>query len=152
MKICTDCGQEKPLSQFNICSNRADKHAAACKDCSRQQWNATNKLGLHKKMPATTTAQKHRYNLFRKYGLTLADEQRLLSLANYKCQACNSSLNLGIDHDHATGAARGILCRDCNTALGLLKENVESLLKLIKYLQSAPTTPNMLALLNYSPK
>jgi hypothetical protein len=40
-----------------------------------------------------------------------------------------------LDHDHKTGKFRGWLCSNCNTALGLVQENKETLQALIKYIE-----------------
>ena len=41
---------------------------------------------------------------------------------------------LSVDHDHQTGKVRGLLCSDCNTGIGKLKEKRETFLSAIKYL------------------
>lgn len=56
------------------------------------------------------------------------------------CEICGipgSELKRGLcfDHDHNTGNFRGWLCSRCNTALGLVSDNTETLIKMIKYLQ-----------------
>jgi hypothetical protein len=43
--------------------------------------------------------------------------------------------SLAIDHDHITNEVRGLLCRDCNVMLGLVKDNTETLKNAIQYLQ-----------------
>ncbi|MBM3661163.1 MAG: hypothetical protein FJW95_16895 [Actinobacteria bacterium] len=45
--------------------------------------------------------------------------------------------SLHVDHDHETGAVRGLLCFRCNGALGNLDENVERLADAIAYLDAA---------------
>ncbi len=40
-----------------------------------------------------------------------------------------------VDHDHQTGFVRGLLCRDCNAALGLFKDSQEILERAIGYLE-----------------
>jgi endogenous inhibitor of DNA gyrase (YacG/DUF329 family) len=56
------------------------------------------------------------------------------------CEICNapeSNFKKGLqyDHDHNTGKFRGWLCSNCNTALGLVKDNKQILQELIKYLE-----------------
>jgi hypothetical protein len=56
------------------------------------------------------------------------------------CEACGSKPDgrwgrLNFDHDHETGEFRGWLCRQCNIALGLVKDNAERLLSLALYLE-----------------
>ena len=42
---------------------------------------------------------------------------------------------LVLDHDHKTDKIRGILCRNCNLALGLMKDNINSIKRMIDYLK-----------------
>lgn len=41
-----------------------------------------------------------------------------------------------VDHDHETGLVRGILCPNCNRALGLVRDDVEVLQQMIEYLKA----------------
>lgn len=57
------------------------------------------------------------------------------------CDICGSPptgrvKRLSIDHDHATGAFRGLLCNLCNTGLGMFKDDPKLLEKAILYLRS----------------
>ena len=45
------------------------------------------------------------------------------------------STNLCVDHNHKTGKLRGLLCRTCNSALGLVDDNMDWLLNCIEYLR-----------------
>ena len=65
---------------------------------------------------------------------------KLLELQNNKCSICgrNSSRQkfiLGLDHNHKTGQIRGLLCSQCNSAIGLLKENTGTMKKAIEYIE-----------------
>ncbi len=44
--------------------------------------------------------------------------------------------NFCIDHDHATGKVRGLLCHNCNVAIGLMKDNTDLLKKAAEYLET----------------
>ncbi len=75
-----------------------------------------------------------------KYGITLDDYNTMLREQNCCCAICGKhkllfKIRMFIDHCHITGKVRGLLCRNCNMGIGLLKENVESLKKAIKYLE-----------------
>jgi len=57
---------------------------------------------------------------------------------NGQCAICDRIPDmLVLDHDHATGAFRGYLCRECNLGLGKLGDNLESILKVVAYLRGA---------------
>ena len=59
-----------------------------------------------------------------------------------QCEICGSMGTICFDHDHITGLARGWLCKRCNFALGLVKDNTETLEEMVRYLKSwiTPTT------------
>lgn len=51
------------------------------------------------------------------------------------CEVCGGDNKIHIDHNHITGNFRGVLCAQCNAALGLLKENSEIISSLSKYIE-----------------
>jgi ribosomal protein L34E len=71
----------------------------------------------------------------RSTGITYEQFMKKMKSVEGKCEICGSDLNPVFDHDHKTNRARGILCRDCNTGLGLLKEDPSVLLSAIRYLE-----------------
>jgi hypothetical protein len=79
--------------------------------------------------------------LKRKYGLTFETRDALLAAQEGKCAICSRSIVFGtaggahVDHCHTTGRVRGILCGGCNTALGKLGDTIESLERVVRYLQ-----------------
>jgi len=52
-----------------------------------------------------------------------------------QCEICGAFGKICFDHNHETGEFRGWICMRCNTALGLVKENTETLMALIKYIR-----------------
>lgn len=82
--------------------------------------------------------EKHRGRQYKKkYGISLQEYNSLLISQGGVCKSCGSPpsrRNLDIDHDHSTGMIRGLLCSNCNTALGLLKEDPLRIKKLLEYL------------------
>lgn len=79
----------------------------------------------------------------RKYHLTINEYLDIAEAQNFKCAIChkeNFPMNnchtglLVVDHDHVTGKVRGLLCHNCNRALGLLQDNVDYLKNAITYL------------------
>ena len=75
-----------------------------------------------------------------KHGTTLEERIRLFALQAGKCGICEKDLvgpvdkQTNVDHDHATGKVRGLLCMNCNTGIGNLRDSVELLQRAISYL------------------
>jgi len=62
------------------------------------------------------------------------------------CKICNihqskTLKNLFVDHNHETGEVRALLCHNCNTAIGLIKEDTNVLASAIKYLNGGYLEP-----------
>lgn len=84
-----------------------------------------------------------------RFNLTVEQYEELKSRCNNLCEICGkpetlmrkrrSGLNepaaLAVDHCHATGAVRGLLCQRCNSGLGLFNEDVDALHRAIAYLE-----------------
>lgn len=81
----------------------------------------------------------------RTHGVGWALYERLLSEQEQKCAICAISLDeyrrkytkhreFSLDHCHKTGAKRGLLCHNCNRAIGMMQDSVEILQSAIEYL------------------
>lgn len=97
--------------------------------------------------------------LLRKYGISLEELETLLNKQQGRCAICQKHWRhcvvaklpryevmflhyLYVDHDHAKGSVRGLLCNGCNTAIGMLEEDPVRLKAAIDYLQgSRGSTP-----------
>jgi hypothetical protein len=77
--------------------------------------------------------------LLAKFGLSLEDYERRLDAQDGGCAGCGARPGdgvLAVDHDHATGRVRGLLCRGCNVALGQVRDAPETLRRLAAYLEA----------------
>ncbi|MFD0690363.1 endonuclease VII domain-containing protein [Actinomadura fibrosa] len=84
---------------------------------------------------AGLSRQSNRQNhLRRRYGLEEADVRRLLDAQGGLCAVCWDVPAEHVDHDHATGAVRGIACGACNTGMGQLGDDPTSLRRAADYL------------------
>jgi hypothetical protein len=81
--------------------------------------------------------------LNRTYGITINDYREMLEEQGHRCKLCGSegftmkdshNIKLVVDHCHKDGHVRGLLCHNCNRALGLLQDDKETLQKAIDYL------------------
>jgi hypothetical protein len=88
---------------------------------------------------AATRNQKRITSIEKKYGLTEAAFRSMLLDQGGGCAVCQridwNSKGPCVDHDHATGRVRGILCSNCNSAAGLLGEDPARAMKLAAYLE-----------------
>jgi hypothetical protein len=83
--------------------------------------------------------------LKRNYGMTYKQYQEMLIEQDSKCFLCGGpgflmnkerhKLALVVDHCHETGKVRGLLCHNCNRALGLFKDNPDVLIKAAEYVR-----------------
>lgn len=80
----------------------------------------------------------HKHKIIEKlYGLTGDQYDALVAQADDKCQACGdivwSKKNFHVDHDHTDGFIRGIICSNCNFAIGHLKNDPERMIRVALY-------------------
>lgn len=118
-----------------------------CRACRREaslKYHFKNRdrcIGMQKtwrsKNPEKVKAFNNRRTL-RAYGIESKDFQVALFEQNGVCKICKNPPEdgraLAIDHCHDTGKFRGLLCRKCNSAIGLLGHDIEVLSSAIKYL------------------
>lgn len=83
------------------------------------------------------------FNLKRRWGMSVAEADALIAKQGGLCLVCGCVMTLTkgprraqIDHDHKTGLFRGVLCRHCNTGIGLLGDDPEVLMKAAAYLEA----------------
>lgn len=77
----------------------------------------------------------------RRFGLTLGQYAHLLATQNAACAICgrlDADKRLAVDHCHATGRVRGLLCQNCNQALGKMQDAPERLRAAASYLERPP--------------
>ena len=80
-------------------------------------------------------AYMHGNHRLRKYGLTEEAYTRLLAAQGGTCRICPRTVNLVVDHDHANGEVRGILCHKHNVAIGLLGDGLTDVERAVAYLR-----------------
>jgi hypothetical protein len=89
----------------------------------------------------------------KKYGISKVEYARILASQNGVCAICckkpgwakKSERRLAVDHDHATGAVRGLLCFLCNGMLGKAKDKIRTLKRAIAYLEKHNVQPRPVA-------
>ena len=78
--------------------------------------------------------------LVKKFGITLEDYNKMFKEQKGCCAICcrhqtEFDKRLAVDHCHSTGKVRGLLCQQCNQALGMFYDNITTLKNAISYLE-----------------
>lgn len=124
-------------------TNRQKKYESGkCRIELNAQNNALRKERESKWTDERRNAEKRRrYNswLKRKYGISIDDYESMLSTQGGSCKICKTTEPRGkgtfhVDHCHGSGKVRALLCTECNMMLGLAKDNRDTLLAAIDYL------------------
>lgn len=117
-----------------------------CRACQRERER------VYKRKPESKAREQERtrryadrrrdVHLQRMYGLTQADVERMHEEQGGRCAICSVEVPtrgqaLAVDHCHATGVVRGLLCQPCNRALGLMVDDPERLRRAADYVLSA---------------
>jgi len=120
----------------------------AHKDPDRKAEYAAEYRRTHRAEHAAYVREWHRahpgYNksrmLKRAYGITLDDFDAMVAEQGGRCAICGvDPPRLSVDHDHATGQVRGLLCDSCNNGLGRFRDNPDSLMAAAAYLLRTTT-------------
>jgi hypothetical protein len=139
-----------------------DGHRNECKDCFRQiararyrkdprkvietaqQWRRENPERVrayqaeYRLRPERKRAMRDLYYR-RTYGISADEFDRLLDEQHGACAICRTrperEASMHVDHDHESGAVRGLLCLSCNQGLGQFKDDPTLLLRAIVYLR-----------------
>ena len=140
----TRCGRTlNPKPRSTGCSvedcDREHQAKGMCKYHHLQEWQRQN--------PERNIINRRRWNSRHPYRFAARRLGVSESVIEYLrathlvCEVCGSpsirqNQQLHIDHDHATGAIRGVLCGGCNQALGFAKDNPATLRSLAEYLEA----------------
>ncbi len=105
-----------------------------CKQCTKKR--STENLRKLLASPQGEQVLRHRTHKARltKYRITQEELEERMQRQSGLCAICRSAPATHIDHDHKTGRVRGMLCLQCNTALGGFRDSVENLVAAMGYL------------------
>ena len=139
-KVKCDCGQESKVYTQSLTSGKSKSCGCYGRDNSRARLTTH---GASKPDAAGYKAYARMKHEKRKYGLTPERKQILLSKQHDCCAICGYEFGqvLGdyhIDHCHATGVIRGILCDRCNRGLGYFRDVPSFLRQAAAYLEASP--------------
>lgn len=142
-KRCRDCSAIKEISEFPLTGRNRAYRGSYCRPC------LAKKIREKRARNPVEHRQRYRdYQLKSMYGIPAGGYERMLDLQGGVCAICRKrerwkGKSLCVDHDHKTGAVRGLLCNSCNTGLANFCENTESLLNAAAYLRASRSVSNV---------
>jgi hypothetical protein len=124
-KYCRDCQTERPLEDFHPTQ-------PYCKPCMNVRWSKWYNSKEHE--------YKRKRRLKINYGITHEEYESMFEARDGLCDICKRPESfrgtlLSVDHDHETGKIRGLLCNNCNRALGLIGDSLEQAQRMVSYLE-----------------
>jgi hypothetical protein len=139
-KRCQKCSRDLPVSEFWTNRRRKDNLQTYCKECSTTgTYNYRNSTD-----GKVIVARSRLKTALSYYKITAADYNKMLLEQDGLCAICamperykdrnGATIRLSVDHCHATGKVRGLLCGHCNQAIGKFKDDISVLRKAIDYL------------------
>lgn len=127
-RVCTVCSEWKPLTEFHkhkICRYGVEPMCKLCKYQRRKERDSRDPDRIRK------------MDLKAKYGLSLEDYEAMLLAQEGRCAICGvADEKLVVDHNHATGRVRSLLCHLCNAMIGCARESAEILVSAAAYLHA----------------
>ena len=139
-KTCTDCGETKRLSSFRIRGGKLSHlHKSHCNTClfkRHKDWASLNpeRIAEYRGKDPWTLAKR-----CARRGITPEQLVDRYERQEGCCAICKTEIQLvesAIDHNHDTGEFRGILCKQCNRALGMFKDSSAILRNAVEYLEA----------------
>jgi hypothetical protein len=141
IRMCTQCGERPASPRF-----------ARCTRCRRKPYpEGTRQYGRGARNGRDPAKVKRdsRASRLRAYGMTIADYDALFEEQDGRCAICRrtpeeahmDASRLRVDHDHVTGAIRGLLCTGCNSGLGHLGDDPTRLRSAVEYLENRLPRP-----------
>jgi hypothetical protein len=124
-KLCLKCGEVKPWSEWHRNATASDGWSTRCKACRAAEGRAGH--------------------LKRQYGLTEAERDEMIASQMGLCVICLKAPAVHVDHCHTTGKVRGVLCFNCNSAIGKLGDDPDAVRRAAAYLEGIAWKPTLVA-------
>ncbi len=147
-KVCSKCKIDKPFSEYFKDNRREIGIRCKCKLCctlETNEWREKNRSEYNNYAAAWRAKnpdKQHATDIKRLYSLTIEQYNAMLADQRCQCAICAKQHDptekrgrLYVDHDHATGAVRGLLCTACNKGLGCFNDDQDLIKKAIAYLR-----------------
>lgn len=155
MKRCNQCGETKIGSEFpsqgRSKATGERRLSSACRECRRRDSRTRYAANRDERLRyaaeyrdrnrESILVKKRQGEIARKYGITPDAHAAMVAAQGGACLICGGAggmshmiSTLVVDHDHSTGAIRGLLCAGCNIGIGLFKDDPNLILAAAAYL------------------
>jgi hypothetical protein len=147
-KECFKCNKKLPLIDFYTHKQMKDGHLNKCIICAKkdssiraQQPAVKIKHNIESRKQYPTRKEWYKsYSRFKNHGITKETYFKMLEDQNNVCKICKKEQHmkdrdLYIDHCHVTGKVRGLLCANCNTAIGMFNDSLELMQTAMDYIR-----------------
>ncbi|WSK64254.1 endonuclease VII domain-containing protein [Streptomyces sp. NBC_01281] len=124
-KYGQSCGEIKPHGDWHRNASASDGLSTRCRECRAAKGRAGH--------------------LKRHYGLTEAERDAMVDSQKGLCVICLKAPAIHVDHCHGTGRVRGVLCFNCNSAIGKLGDDPDAVRRAAAYLEGSPWKPTLVA-------
>jgi len=145
----THCKKGHPWVEENISIN--SRGCRVCRVCMRESGRKsrlkpatqdrmrTYRRNWMRKQRKENPDRVRNYHFTHDYGLTVEERNAKAEKQEQRCMICRRLMPLEVDHDHDTEQVRDLLCRPCNLAVGLLREDIATAENLVIYLKKWKT-------------
>jgi hypothetical protein len=153
-KLCTKCRRTLTLRHFHK-SKASGGYKPRCRACRagdrkdylkrNPDWRVTAGIRYLANREKISEEGKRRrverrdVNRRYSYGISREDFQMMVLLQGGLCAICEQSppagFDLCVDHCHKTKRVRGLLCKQCNSGIGILKDDLRLLRNAVRYLE-----------------
>jgi Recombination endonuclease VII len=154
MKKCNKCNLTKSETEFHKQKDKGDGLFYCCKQCRTKydHKHHQSKSDYYKNVVKNFLVKNKDYNKtywinYKRpvHGINKDKYLEMFEQQKGVCAVCGypetsktksgKIKRLAVDHCHATGKVRGLLCHRCNISIGMLREDVELLYKVINYIK-----------------
>lgn len=146
MKQCSQCRRLLAFEDFNKKS-----YTKSATESPYRSWCRRCEANCCRSFRKTKSGSEYHRNqrLLRRFGITATQYDEMLESQGGACAICGSSagsksrnMRLSVDHSHATGKVRGLLCLHCNVAIGKFGDSSAMLRKAATYLDRSQEVNN----------
>lgn len=114
-----------------MCEHDGPYVKGMCKNCYASDWRNSHPEAI---------ARNAMLARLRSFGITQEEYEALREEQQGRCAICLNAPSgrftaLAVDHNHETGRIRGLLCNNCNRALGLLGDTLDNVARAANYLK-----------------